>query len=70
MEIKINDHEINVLKKTLGSIVIKARTGEIGIIHGAERFVSTNNILKKDEISVLEKILSKIGLSGLRNVGK
>jgi hypothetical protein len=48
--------------------VIKSRTGEIGILHGADRFVSTNSILKKEEIEILDKVFNKAGLSGLKKI--
>lgn len=70
METKIRDNEIEVLRKILTHVVIKSRTGEIGIMHGAERFVSTNNILKKEEIDSLERLLNKIGISSLRKMDK
>lgn len=70
METKLSDNEIDVLRKILTYIVLKSRTGEIGIMHGANRFVSTNNILKKEEIGSLERLLTKIGLSGLRKMDK
>jgi F0F1-type ATP synthase epsilon subunit len=54
MEIKITSDEIEVLRKVLHNVVIKSRTGEIGIMHGAERFVSTNNTFKKEEIKSIE----------------
>jgi hypothetical protein len=68
MEIKISDNELGVLRKILNNLVIKSRTGEIGIIHGADRFVSTNNILKKEEIEILDKVFNKAGLSGLKKI--
>ena len=68
MEIKISDNELGVLRKILTNLVIKSRTGEIGIIHGADRFVSTNNILKKEEIEILDKVFNKAGLSGLKKI--
>jgi hypothetical protein len=68
MEIKISDNELGVLRKILNNLVIKSRTGEIRIIHGADRFVSTNNILKKEEIEILEKVFNKTGLSGLKKI--
>lgn len=68
MEIKISDNELGVLRKILNNIVIKSRTGEIGILHGADRFVSTNSILKKEDIETLDKVFNKAGLSGLKKI--
>jgi hypothetical protein len=68
MEIKINDNEVNLLRKVLNNSAVKARTGEIGIMHGADRFVSSNTILKKEEIEHYDKLLNKIGLSGIKKI--
>ena len=46
-EIKLSDDEIAVLRVVLRAVVIKSRTGELGIVHGMDRFVSTQQILKK-----------------------
>jgi len=45
-------------------IMIKNRTGELGIKHGANRFVSTNIPLKKNQIDILEKVAIKVGIKG------
>lgn len=63
METKINSEEVQVLAKLLSQIYIKQRTGEVGIIHGMSRFVSTSFILKKTEQESLNKLVKKIGLT-------
>lgn len=61
METKLSSEELKILGKVLSKIVIKSRTGELGIMHGADRFVSTQLLLKKEEIIALEQINLKIG---------
>ena len=61
MEIKLSDSEIEVLKIIMSQLAIKGRTGEVGIMHGSDRFVSTQVILKKDAVLSLQQVAKKMG---------
>lgn len=63
MEIKLNNEETSVLRVLLSQLTIKSRTGELGIIHGMDRFVSTNQVFKKKELEHLDQLAQKIGLN-------
>ncbi len=70
MEIKLNNTETELIKALLKNVVVRSRTGELGIFHGADRFVSTNTILKKPAIMELEKLFIKLGLSEIKKFDK
>ena len=55
MEAKLKDDEVQALKAVLGRIVIRSRTGEVGIMHGMERFVSTQLCMKKQQLDALSR---------------
>ena len=59
----LNDVESVVLARAVRHLVVRARTGELGIVHGAERFVSTNDCFRKEDLKNLESALRKLGLS-------
>jgi hypothetical protein len=61
-EIKLTSDEVFILKAILSKLAIKGRTGEIGIVHGMDRFVSSQLILKKPERELLTSIAKKLGL--------
>jgi F0F1-type ATP synthase epsilon subunit len=63
-EVKLTAEEADVLRHVLASLAIKTRTGELGILHGMDRFVSTQRIFKKAERKVLDDAARKLGLSG------
>ena len=63
MEIKLNPEEVSVLKEVLKHMKIRKRTGELGIMHGSDRFVSTNNAFKKHHLAILDQTAKKIGLT-------
>lgn len=67
-EVKLRDEEAQVLKATLASLCVKSRTGEVGIVRGADRFVSTDRVFKKPELEALDAAARKLGLSGIRRV--
>ena len=58
----LNSEETHMLIRTLRHFVLKKRTGEIGIIHGQDRFVSTQMCLKKNEIKNLNSAFKKLGI--------
>ena len=63
MEAKLKDDEVQALKAVLGRIVIRSRTGEVGIMHGMERFVSTQLCMKKQQLDALDSAAKTLGLS-------
>ena len=65
-EAKLSGAEIDALRAVLHALVVKTRTGEVGILHGADRFVSTQLILKQPERTALDSAARKVGLAGLR----
>ena len=65
-EAKLTAEEIDALRWVLQTVVVKQRTGEVGIMHGADRFVSTRLVLKQPERGALEAVARKVGLSGVR----
>ena len=40
-EVKLTPEEAEVLRAAVSTFVVKNRSGELGIMHGADRFVST-----------------------------
>ena len=67
MEVKFDNNEIEILRKILSQVAIKKRTGELGIVHGMNRFVSTNTVFRKEQIDILDKVAKN---SGLRDINK
>lgn len=64
MDVKLDSDEVAVLKILLSEVVIKNRSGELGIMHGANRFVSTNRPLRKAGLEALDSVYKKVGLKG------
>ena len=63
MKINLTKDESDILKILLSQLVIKKRTGEVGIIHGAERFISTRLCLKTEHKEILNSAYQKLGAS-------
>jgi hypothetical protein len=61
--IKLSDDEVQALLIALATFAIRARTGELGIVHGANRFVSTDSCLRKSDKEALNSAALKMGLS-------
>ena len=59
-----------MLRLILSKVGVEKRTGQIGIEHGAERFVSTQVVLKKDGRVLLDKLARKVGLPGVTLVDR
>ena len=68
--ISLSDEETKELRTLLSTIHIRERTGEIGVLHGLDRFVSTNVCKKKKEIEALDAVARRCGLSGIRRFAK
>lgn len=62
MNLHLNKEEAELLQTILSVFVIKDRTGEIGIVHGANRFISTHICLKKDQRNTIKSVYKKLGL--------
>ncbi len=62
-EIKLADEEIEVLRLALKVLAIKSRTGQLGIVHRVDRFVATQQILKKGQRDTLDAVAKKLGLA-------
>ena len=53
--------EAAVLAAVLSRLAIRTRTGEVGVLHGLDRFVSTQLCLKKQELGSLASAATKLG---------
>ncbi|HTJ00039.1 MAG TPA: hypothetical protein VL527_14250 [Dongiaceae bacterium] len=63
-ELKITEDETQALRTILSCLVVRDRTGELGMLHGADRFVSSQRIFTKPERLVIQSLAKKAGLSG------
>lgn len=63
MQVKLTADEAEILKLVLSEVVIQDRTGQVGIMHGADRFISLHIALKKQGRSLLSSAYKKIGIS-------
>jgi hypothetical protein len=68
-DVKLSTDELEMLRVALTPLVIKIRTGELGIVHGMERFVSTHICLKKRELELLDAAAKKLGVGdGIKRI--
>ena len=65
-EVKLTEQEAQAVRAALSAMVIKSRTGELGVMHGAERFVSTQRIFRKADRDALSAAARKLGLGVIR----
>lgn len=68
--ISLTPEEANELRPVLSAIVLRERTGEIGVLHGLDRFVSTHVCKKKKEIETLDTLAQRWGLSMIKRFTK
>jgi hypothetical protein len=61
-ELKLSPEEAQVLRKALSALAIRQRTGELGILHGMERFVSTNVSFRRPDLEALDAAARRLGL--------
>ena len=61
-EVKLSQSEAQAIRAALATLVVRARTGELGILHGANRFVSTQVCLRKPDKDALNDAAVKLGL--------
>ncbi|WHI46933.1 hypothetical protein ACJJIE_04525 [Microbulbifer sp. TRSA001] len=64
MKIKLSDEEVSTLSAATKQLVVKKRTGEVGILHGMNRFVSAQVVLKKKDREALYSAFKKLGMAG------
>ena len=65
-ELKLTEDETQALKAILSCLAVRDRTGELGLLHGADRFVSSQRTFTKPERLVIQSLAKKAGLgSGL-----
>jgi hypothetical protein len=69
-EVMLTPDEAAILRAVLSQIVIRDRTGEVGILHGLERFVSTQLILNKQDRDILILAAKKLGLKAVSETGR
>jgi hypothetical protein len=60
-DVRLSPEEAAALRTVLQALVVKRRTGELGIVHGAGRFVSTQRIYRKPELEALQAAARKLG---------
>jgi hypothetical protein len=65
-EVKLTEEEAEALRVILSCLVLRDRTGELGMLYGADRFVSTHRTFRKPERAAVQSLAKKAGLgSGL-----
>ena len=62
-QVTLNAPESNTLARAVRHLVIHSRTGELGIMHGADRFVSTHDCFRKADLEQLELAVKKLGIT-------
>lgn len=67
-EVKLNPEEVAVLRSALSKFAIRGRTGELSVLHGLDRFVSAQLVLKKSDRDTLNGIAAKLGLCSINEV--
>lgn len=61
-DLKLTSDEAAVIRAVLSKLTVRTRTGEVGITHGANRFVSTQLCLSKSDRARLGAAAAKLGL--------
>ena len=64
-EVRLTSEELEVLRRVLRACAIRRRTGEIGVVHGMNRFVSTHQVLRQQQRDTLNAVARKLGLNGV-----
>ena len=65
-ETKLTSIETEVVRQVLQALVIRDRTGEVGLAHGLDRFVRSSLILRRPEREALDQVATKVGLPGIQ----
>ena len=63
MQVVLTAQEAEILALVLRKFVVRDRTGEVGIVHGADRFIGTSLCLRKPDRTKLDSAARKLGLS-------
>lgn len=61
-ELNVSEDETQALRAILSCLVVRDRTGEPGLPHGADRVVSSQRTFTKPERAVIESLAKKAGL--------
>jgi hypothetical protein len=64
-EVRLTAEEAEAVRAALSLLVVKNRTGELGIMHGADRFVSAQRIFRKQDRQALDAAARKLGLPNI-----
>ena len=64
-EVRLTPEEAAALRAALSALVVKARTGELGIVHGAGRLVSTQRIFRRPQLDALDAAARRLGPGGI-----
>jgi hypothetical protein len=64
-DVKLTSEEAEAVRAALSTLVVKNRSGELGIMHGADRFVSAQRIFRKKDREILDVAARKLGLPGI-----
>lgn len=67
-DVTLTRHEKALLKLILSRMVIRRRTGELGIKHGMGRFVATDLVLSEPARKVLLSLLAKFQIESIEAV--
>ena len=65
-ETKLTAAEADVVHMLLAALVIRSRTGEVGIVHGSDRFVGTSLMLRTPARAALDSVARQVGLPEMR----
>ena len=61
-QVILSESEAKSLARALRHLVVRSRTGELGILHGKDRFVSTQDSFRKPDLTALESAIGKLGV--------
>ncbi len=68
-QVTLVDEEVEALRVALARLVVRERTGELGVLHGLDRFVGASECLRKPQRAALASVYRNLNL-GLRVVDK
>ena len=69
MNVILTSEQAAAVASALRELAIRSRTGELGVLHGMDRFVATGCPLKKEQRATLDEAARKLGLTdGVRVV--
>jgi hypothetical protein len=62
-EVRLSAEEAEALRRAMTALAVRVRTGELGVLHGLERFVSTHATFRRAELDALDAAARKLGLA-------